>query len=342
MISRSIGVLLMVLDAAMNLIANIDCLKLLVFINFSILACPPGFKLLDEQAPRCDCYPRITETLNITCHITNKTGYFSWIGNLWINIEEDEIIYNEYCPHNYCKGGNKMIDLSKNSNSQCDFNRAGRLCGQCNDSYNLAIGSSNCIHCQTNNNLALIIFLALTGFLLVFFIGILNVTVTEGKINGLIFYANMVWTYKDIFFMQVGGKNAVMIFLKTFIAWLNLDFGIETCFVKGLTAFWKTWLQYIFPFYIWIIAGLIIVATRYSTRLTNLLGNRAVPLLATLFLLSYMKLLRVVVSSLEFPSYLALTMPMIIIMSHHHELLCGQLMAPSPVLPNASMYKRGA
>ena len=42
------------------------------------------------------------------------------------------------------------------------------------------------------------------------------------------------------------------------------------------------------------------MATRHSTRLTNLLGNRAVPLLATLFLLSYMKLLRVVVSSLEF------------------------------------------
>ena len=136
--------------------------------------------------------------------------------------------------------------------------------------------------------------------MLVFFIGVLNVTVTEGKINGLIFYANIVWTYKDIFFTQVGGKNAVMIFLKTFIAWLNLDFEIETCFVKGLTAFWKTWLQYIFPFYIWIIAGLIIVATRYSTRLTNHLGNRAVPLLATLFLLSYMKLLRVVVSFLEF------------------------------------------
>ena len=133
-----------------------------------------------------------------------------------------------------------------------------------------------------------------------FFIGVLNVTVTEGTINGLIFYANIVWTYKDIFFTQNENKNVGMVFLKTFIAWLNLDFGIETCFVKGLTAFWKTWLQYIFPFYVWIIAGAIIVATRHSTRLTNFLGNRAVPLLATLFLLSYMKFLRVVVSSLEF------------------------------------------
>ena len=132
------------------------------------------------------------------------------------------------------------------------------------------------------------------------FVGLLNLTVSTGTINGLIFYANIIWTYKDIFFTSEGESSAVLIFLKSFIAWVNLDFGIETCFVKGLTAFWKTWLQFIFPFYIWAIAGVIILASRYSFRLTNLLGNRALPLLATLFLLSYMKLLRTVVSTLEF------------------------------------------
>ena len=101
-------------------------------------------------------------------------------------------------------------------------------------------------------------------------------------------------------FKQVVSKNAVILFLKTSIAWVNLDFGIETCFVNGLTAFWKTCLQFVFPFYVWAIAGLIIVATRRSTRLTNHLGIRAVPLLATLFLLSYMKLLRTIVTCLEF------------------------------------------
>ena len=269
-----------------------------VFINFTILPCPPGFILLDNPS-RCDCYSIFTDTLNVTCHITKGIGYFSWTGDLWINIYGNEILYDKYCPHNYCKKNNTLINL-KNLSSQCDFNRARRLCGQCKEGYSLAIGSSNCIHCQTNNNLSIIIFFAVAGLLLVFFIGILNITVTQGAINGLIFYANIIWAYNDIFFTQEGTKNAVMILLKAFIAWLNLDFGIETCFVKGLTAFWKTWLQYVFPFYIWIIAGSIIVATRCSTRLTNLLGNRAVPLLATLFLLSYMKLLRIAVSTLEF------------------------------------------
>ena len=69
----------------------------------------------------------------------------------------------------------------------------------------------------------------------------------------------------------------------------------------GLTAFWKKLVQFVFPFYIiWAIAGLIIMTSKYSFRLTNLLGNRAVPVLNTLILLSYMKLLNTVVSTLEF------------------------------------------
>ena len=94
--------------------------------------------------------------------------------------------------------------------------------------------------------------------------------------------------------------NALLVLLRIFIAWINLDFGIEACFVNGLTAFRKTWLQFVFPLYIWAVAGLIVIATRRSTRLTNLLGSRAVPVLVTLVLLSYMKLQRFVASALEF------------------------------------------
>ena len=94
-------------------------------------------------------------------------------------------------------------------------------------------------------------------------------------------------------------ENNWLFFLQIFVAWLNLDFGIESCFFAGLDVYWKTWLQFLFPFYIWVIAGVIIVACCYSSRLTNLIGSRAVPLLATLFLLSYMKLLRTVIDAIS-------------------------------------------
>ena len=104
--------------------------------------------------------------------------------------------------------------------------------------------------------------------------------------------------YQSVLFPnQVPSK---LIFFKTFIAWLNLDFGIEMCFVNHLNTFWKSWLQFVFPFYLWSIAGVMIMLARYSTRLTALFGNRAVPVLGTLILLSYMKLLRTAVEILHF------------------------------------------
>ena len=108
----------------------------------------------------------------------------------------------------------------------------------------------------------------------------------------------IVWTYQSVLFPNE--LPSELIFFKIFIAWLNLDFGIEMCFISNLNAFWKSWLQFVFPFYLWSIAGLTVMLARYSTRLTALLGNRAVPVLATIFLLSYMKLLRTAVEILHF------------------------------------------
>ena len=184
----------------------------------------------------------------------------------------------------------------------CDFNKAGRMCGGCKENYSLAVGSSHCIHCPNNNNLALLIFFAAAGFLLVFFIGALNLTVSVGMFNGVIFYANMIWIYKDILFPDRSSSHGVQ-FLKTFIAWLNLDFGIETCFVQGLNAFSKTWLQFVFPFYIWLISVAIIVCCRYSSRLTKIFSNRGLPILATLLCLSYVKLMRTIIDGMGFTIY---------------------------------------
>ena len=165
--------------------------------------------------------------------------------------------------------------------------------------FSLAIGSSRCIECSNSHNVVLLLAFGAAGFCLVFFILALNLTVTQGHINGFIFYSNIVWAYKNLVIslpLEVQGHNLQFI-LKVFVAWLNLDLGVETCFFDGLDAYWKTWLQFLFPFYIWAIAGVIIVACRYSPRLTNIIGSRAVPLLATLFLLSYMKLLRAIIDA---------------------------------------------
>ena len=110
------------------------------------------------------------------------------------------------------------------------------------------------------------------------------------------FSSPMVRANQAIFFPH-GTNNE---FLSIFIAWLNLDLGIETCFYSGLDAYAKTWLRFLFPVYIWIIVVLIIVSSHYSTTAAKLSGRNAVQVLATLFLLSYAKLLRTTITAFSF------------------------------------------
>ena len=239
---------------------------------------------------------------NVKCQFINHTGYHIWSGPLWLDINSASTLYvAQYCPFDHCNSGEKTINFQSDPNAQCAFNRAGRLCGGCKDNYSLAIGSSQCIHCPNSNHLALLIFFVAAGFLLVVIIDIFNFTVTQGMINGLIFYANIVWTYQSVLFSpEQVESNFVLVFLRTLLAWLNLDFGIQTCFVRGLDALHKMWPQYFFILYIWGIAILIIFAASHSTKLTELLGERPVPILVTLFLLSYTKLLQIIIVSVGF------------------------------------------
>ena len=269
-----------------------------LLINITLLPCPPGFTLL-EYPSGCDCYP-VLKGSKVVCFIMDRVGYHTWNGSMWLNIDANSTFFlAQYCPFDYCNYSTKTVNLKYDSDMQCMFNRAGRLCGGCKENYSLAIGSSHCIHCPNNNNLALIFFAA-AGFLLVFFISAFNLTVDQGMINGLIFYANILWIYQSTLFSQQVESDYFLAFLRILIAWLNLDFGIQTCFITRLNAFWKTWLQYLFLIYIWSIAGVVVVAARHSAKLTKLVGNRAVSILATLFLLSYTKLLQTIITSVEF------------------------------------------
>ena len=273
-----------------------DLLTTTVFVNISILpGCPQGFKF--DKDFGCSCFQVLSDN-KFQCFIENNKGYLKWNSTMWVNAINGTIVVSQHCPLGYCLSGEKRVDFASDLNTQCDFNHAGILCGGCKDHYSLAIGSSKCIQCSSNVYMSLFLFFLAAGIILVILILTLNLTVTQGLINGPILYANLLWTYKDILFPSE--LHSVTFVVHIFIAWLNLDFGIETCLVVGLTPFWKTWFQFLFPLYIWFIAGVIIIGCRYSSCLTHLFGDRAVPLLSTLFLLSYTKLLRTTMMALEF------------------------------------------
>lgn len=280
-----------------------ELLTVPIFINVTLEKCPSGFELIGHP-PNCECKTILKENGLHNCVIVNRTGYVYRSGTVWVHAisqknKTSDVIVHRYCPFGYCRSENISIDLN-HPDEQCTLNHSGILCGACQPNLTLAIGSSNCLPCLNNNHVALLIAFAAAGFVLVLFIKILNMTVAQGTINGLIFYANIVWANQSILFPNQTETSGFLQFLKTFLAWLNLDLGIETCFILGLDAYWKTWLQFVFPIYVWTIAGLIILVSHYSSKVTKLIGNNSVPVLATLFLLSYAKLLRTIIIALGF------------------------------------------
>ena len=134
----------------------------------------------------------------------------------------------------------------------------------------------------------------MAGVLLVILLFLLNLTVAAGTLHGLIFYANIVAANYYIFLPQSSNHPTTI-----FIAWLNLDLGIQTCFYNGMDAYVKTWLDLVFPIYIWLIVGFLVYISGRSVTMAKLLGSSPVSVLATLFLLSYAKVLRTIIAALS-------------------------------------------
>ena len=262
-------------------------------IHVKLKPCPVGF-ILSESV--CICHPQL-QALTITCY--GNTGKVLrepplWINATFINGTPHGFLVHQNCPFDYCKPYRLNLSL-ENPDCQCAFNRSGILCGSCQENFSQVLGSSNCKPCS---NLWLLLFIpvgALAGIVLVAFLMLLNLTVSVGTINGLIFYANIIKLSQTVFFPNNNNQ-----FLSWFIAWVNLDLGLEACFYNGMNAYTRTWLQFIFPVYIWLIVIAIIVSSHYSTKAAKLCGRNSVQVLATLFLLSYSKLLRLTVTIFSF------------------------------------------
>ena len=267
-----------------------------VFLEIFIHPCPLAFDLTNEVPFKCDCNKLLQETPSVRCFIQENRVERS--GLIWVGVTDNKygsngtVAISEYCPLNYCIKESSNITVSE-PDSQCNYNHSGVLCGGCQSGLSLALGSAQCMHCS-NQFLFLIIPFAVAGPALVGFIKLFDLTVSQGAVNGLIFYANIIQANQDIFLPWKGTHP-----MGVFIAWLNLDLGVETCFFYGLDAYLKTWLQFVFPLYIWSIAGFIIILARYSDKFAKYMGNKSVPILATLILFSYAKLFRTIITALS-------------------------------------------
>ena len=251
-------------------------------------SCPRGFAL-NKDNDTCVCDSRLTRYLFI-CDLAMET-FQKWYNssNFWIGPDPNtsNVLFYDECPHGYCIG---FTNFSLTDNSTCENNRRGRLCGKCIEGYSLLIGGVKCKDCS-NSNLALLLVFAALGILLVALIFLIQITVASGTVNALILYMDIVFVNRNLLLPPNFFPGYAVI-----IAWFNLNFGIETCFYNKMTQIQYAVWQFVFPVYLWVMVGGIIVACHYSIRVSKLFGSSdPVAVLATIMLLTYNSLVQNVI-----------------------------------------------
>ena len=174
-------------------------LEFAVTVNIALLPCPSGF-VLNAATMMCGCNDLLQTVSDITCNIEDLT--FQHRGSVWIGLlmatddnhtnTTEDVVVVRYCPLDYCTSKPVTVPVNfSQPDPQCNYNRSGTLCGGCQPGLSLALGSVKCLHCS-NEYLTLLIPFALAGVVLVFFIKLLDFTVSFGPVNGLILYANII------------------------------------------------------------------------------------------------------------------------------------------------------
>ena len=228
-----------------------------VIVTVNLTDCALGFQYLEEESA-CTCTPELEEH-GIVCMDAQLTVPNSvWVGPIVFHNQSSasESVAVYPCIFDYCKLGETVIAVG-DFDAQCaeDYNRGGLLCGSCREGYSIVLGTKRCLQCTNNAFLALIIAFMAAGILLFIVVAFLEVNVSEGYLYGLLFYSHNVSPF--IFRLA---PRAPLIFLP--VAFLNLDLGIETCFYNGMNALAYTGFQFLFPFYLYLLMGIIVFVAR--------------------------------------------------------------------------------
>ena len=262
-----------------------------ITVHIEVKSCPRGFEQNDDQ---CECDKRLSNHFKgIICDINTDT-ITTKESTTWLRYDENYLKMQANCPLDYCEATSDNISLEF-PDEQCANNRSGVTCGSCQEDYSIGLGGSKCLQCTSNSPLMIPVF-AVAGVALVALLLVCNMTISHGTLNGLIFYANVV-SITRLTSLQSCSIHPI---LSVFIAWVNLDFGVETCFYSGMDTYQKTWLQFAFPLYIWLLVGAIIVVSHYSFTAVKVFGRNNIAILVTLFLLSYTKILKTIITALSF------------------------------------------
>ena len=259
--------------------------------------CSPGLQYEHEQ---CECNPFLKRH-SFTCTIvTNTTRYKAERPHYWIGIEEEQVTISSYCPLFFCNSvlqSGLAIHNKSDNNLQCNNGRQGLLCSECPSGYSSVLGSFKCKQCSSVWLLQLPLY-AFGGIFIVAVLFLFNLTLLQGTIMGVVLHANIMGLMADFLREHAWGPLFFLLSL------LIMQFGAGVCFYDGMDEFWVALLQFAFPFYLFTLLIVIIIITHKCGyrmfRKARFIARRAVPVLATIMLLTYTSLVNAVITPLRY------------------------------------------
>ena len=273
----------------------------------NILRCPFGFKE-DLNTMKCEC-GRFLIDHHFECQLT-KLGGVDYkqvlFDTYWIGLQQEDLVLSDFCLGIFCnslikRGGVSLdeLNLSNNNNKQCneENGRIGFVCSECPPGYSSVFGGYTCTQCNGPWFILFIPLYVLAGLALVALLFLFNLTTVQGTINGISLYANIMYLYHDDL-QDYAGKPFYKIILL-----LNFGSEFEICLYDGMNEFTKAMLLFSFPFYLLLIVVLIIIgAHKFNRRIfkVEFIAKRAVPVLATLMVLTYTSLIGLVIHALRY------------------------------------------
>ena len=299
----------------------------LLKIKLNLLDCPLGFQL-NTDTSTCQCSPVINKLGMVgdylpTCLVVSNYSYSqyplatitrpvstAWAGlmNITNGTNKTTVFGVALTCHESCNlnqdytmfliNGSDVLIADPNSYlvnhiPLCPPTKTGPLCSTCTIvngiKYSVVFGSSECKQCSNWWLLTLILY-AVAGPLLIYLLFALKLTLTNGTLNGIIFYAQAIGILNINMLSSHQVISSIYLSAHVFLSILNLNLGFPLCFYNGMTELWKAGLSLLFPLYLLTIVVVLIIFSRYSLWLSNRIAHSSVQVLVTVVHLSFISM----------------------------------------------------
>ena len=270
-------------------------------LTVNLLPCPLGFELFKiNKGYICDCNKLFKASLgkrkasSIQCDINSKTIHLDgqWIGCYPPNDDPSACKSLAVAPNcQYCTQNGLGVRVTSMNDDQCSISgRTGVMCGECRHGLSHRLGlSTQCKKCSNKHTVAYVFALVLSGVAIIFLLTVLNITVSAGTLNGLIFYATIL--YGNEFVFPHTDTYKLIRFLWAFVSGLNLEPNRAGCAYNGMTGYQYIWLKFFYVFNFLLVQVIIIYLSHKFMFFTRLFGRNVLKVLATLLFLGHSQLM---------------------------------------------------